>query len=445
MRAVAGNVVKYEIDSINGKIKSLGPNGDLNMSRMTDGTLGTHGAHKFIGGLITTGRTSNVTGSFKQEVEADYSAVKLAVISHESTASTGYKAVVSSTETAAIDTQANAYQPVVGGVTYNALRTSTANYGWDAVTWSGNATGDCPSGGAIGTPKYVESDWIPSYSVPRKAGEASTRPLSLIRVYKNGAIDTGSYQTLATVANMATATADNRGRIMQFGGVVGADGVGTLGATFSASTTLWPVIPIYRYNQRVIQVAAVGDSLTQGYSYTADGVSTWLFRACCDLSTPGLPIIPQNYGYSGQTSATYLAAVKVLLPITKPDIAFFAPFSPNDLAAPTQRSIQDGLARSFDFVDFCARNNIYPILWTPFPNDGYDAAADAARLLVRAKILALVAAKGIGVADFGAILNTGASPDKWQAAYRYDDTHCNNAGIEQLAVTAVRDALLKIL
>lgn len=401
--------------------------------------------HKFLPGTTNgdpsnggagAGTTQGNTYSYKFEAEGDFDAVRFMWLNHTANAVNNCKAVVAATETADISTVSNTTLPIAGGTTYNALRSGTDTYGWNTVTWAGASTINIASGGSVATPAVATSDWITCNSIPRADG--GTRPLLLLRLYQNGAVD-GAHSFLSNVAysNMRTPSTANRGRIVQIARAFGADAVGTLGTALSLATDCIPIAVQFRYRRRGLSVVTIGDSLASNDALVTDGMSNWLHRACFDLSTPDFPITPSNLGYSSQTSATYLAASKVLLATMLPDVAFFAPFSPNDIATPTRRSVWDGLARAADFLDFCATNRIIPIIWTPAPMDSYTAATDAFRVFVASEVRKMAVSKGIVVADMDAAVRKNAtSPERWATAYYNDGIHPNEAGVELMSSVA---------
>lgn len=401
--------------------------------------------HKQLGGALNgdpanggagTGSSNNLTYSAKFEAEGDFDAVRLIWISHVNAATNNCIAVVAPTETASTATQASLAHPMAGGTAYNAVRSGTDTYGWNTVTWAGASSVSIAGSATVATPTTAVSDWITCNSVPRADG--GTRPLIMWRAYHNGSVDGAhSFVSNAAYANARTPTSANRGRLYQMSRAFGADAVTTLGTTMGLSTDSFPIAVQFRYRRRGLSVAAIGDSLTSTDSQVADILSTWLARACYDVSTPDDPVVPCNLGYSGMSGTTFLGASKTLLATILPDVAFYAPFSPNDLTTPTQRSVWDGLGRTADFLDFCVANRIVPILWTPMPMNAYSAATDAFRVYVSTEVKKMARSRGIIVADFeSAVANLQNSPAKWKSAYYNDGTHPNEAGVEMLSFVA---------
>lgn len=398
-------------------------------ARSNKGILRWHGN----GGGSIGALSDAVTYGIKIEAEADFDAVALLWVNHESTAVNNCKAVVAATETFLTDTQDRRYRPVVGGTVYNTLRGASAPYGWDAVTWGGAPTVNIPSAGGAAAPQVVVSDFMPISSVPRADGGA--RPLLLIRAYHNGATDGAyTYESRNYNASYNAATPDNRGRLIDTS-VFAGDAVGTLANAMLIGTKSFLLAPIFRFRHNTVTVASVGDSISAGTG-SAGGLSSWNRRACYDLSTPLAPVIPMNMGYASQPTATYLGAARVILAAARPTIAFYFPYSPNDAISTSQRKVMDAMARCADFIDFCNANSIVPIIATPVPNNNLTEAEDALRKAIASAVVAMGAARDVVVADFGAVTGDGATPERWRAGLSSDALHPSDAGHEAMAVAA---------
>lgn len=381
-----------------------------------------------------TGSTLAITYGGKLEAEGDFDAVRLIWISHVANATNSCIAAVATTETASTVTQASLAHPMAGGTAYNAVRSGTDTYGWNTVTWAGASSVSIAGSATVATPTTAVSDWIPLSSIPRADG--GTRPLLMWRAYHDGSANAHSFTSNTLYANARTPTAANRGRVYQMSRAF-ADGVTTLGTTMALSTDTFPIAVQFRYRRRGLSVAAIGDSLTSTDVQGSDVISTWAARACYDISTPDMPIVPCNLGYSAMSGATFLSAAKTLLPTILPDVCFYSAFSPNDIGTPTQRSVWDGMGRTADFLDFCVSNRIVPIITTPLPMDSYSAATDAFRAYVSTEVKKMARSRGIIVADFeSAVANLQNSPAKWKAAYYNDGTHPNEAGVELMGAVA---------
>lgn len=391
--------------------------------------------HRWMG-AFSSGDTSNATYGMKWMVEADFDQVGFLILHREATKATGWSLVAAATETASIATQASTFHPIVGGTAYNAVRGSTDTYGWESYT-----VPDIPSGGTLTLPAYSLVPPAAFSSVPRADGGIGR--LLMARVHKNGSAgEPKSFRFSAKFDNMRTPNAANRGRIIQVGSV-GSDAVGTLGTSLTLGSQVPTLFPIVRYRRPVITVAAVGDSITENFAETTEGLTNYMLRACADVSTESVPVIAQNYGLSSQGGAVYLPHFKLMAAQSPPSIAFFFPFSPNDIATPTRRSVQDGLARMAEFVDFCRANRIYPVLCTPLPNNGYAQTPDDFRKLVKATVLSAAGSWGVTACDFSA-LGDGATPERYVSGLNADSTHPDEDGIELMAA-AVRNVLRAVV
>jgi hypothetical protein len=397
--------------------------------------FGSNALHRWMG-AFSSGDTSNATYSMKWMVEADFDQVGFLILHREATAASGWSLVAAATETASTATQATTFHPVVGGTAYNAIRGATDTYGWESYT-----VPDIPSGGTLTLPKFSLVAPLALSSVPRADGGIGR--LLMARVHKNGgAGEPKSFRFSAKFDNMRTPNAANRGRIIQVGSV-GSDAVGTLGTSLTLGSQVPALFPIIRYRRPVVTVAAVGDSITENFAETTEGLTNYMFRACADVSTESVPVIPQNYGLSSQGGTVYLPHFKLVASQSPPSIAFFFPFSPNDIATPTLRSIQDERARAADFVDYCRTYRIYPVLCTSPPNNGYAQTPDDFRKAVNAMVLSAAGSWGVTACDFSA-LGDGATPERYVSGLNADSTHPDEDGIELMAA-AVRTVLRAVV
>jgi lysophospholipase L1-like esterase len=428
---VAMGVVTAKTDPTSGVVKNFTAGNAIRQIGNTD-----HCA-RFHSGFLSTGtRAVAETYSIKMEAEAPWQSVALMWANYETNIVAACKASVAATETFATDTQANRYQPIVGGTTYNAAR-STGNYGWEAVTWAGASTVDIPAATGVTGQKAVVSDFMSVGSVPRADG--GSRPLLLIRAYHDGATQGGHTYESRDFAPWRTASAINRGRVLDVGIFTG-DAIAALGSSMGIGTKVPLIAPIFRYAANVISVAAFGDSITNGTG-SASGVDNWLRRACFDLSTVAAPVVPSNFGFPSQTSSTYLAAAKVFIPLAKPVIAFYAPYSPND-GTHNQRLFIEQMARAADFVKLCKDNGTIPVLWTPVPNGNITESSDTYRRAVSDAVIALGASAGVIVADMRSATAVKGTPDTWISGLNNDTLHPNDNGHEAMSVVA-KDAIIR--
>lgn len=285
-------------------------------------------------------------------------------------------------------------------------------------------------------PGLILSDLVDSHAVPRGTINASdigqTRSLIMMRSYFDGSLSNPPGDWSNILVSNDSPTAANRGRISQIAGATGVDAVTTLSTTFSAANCYThPFIIIPHYRRRSVSVAAVGDSTFQAGFLAADGFSSWLVKACAEVSSPDLPVVPLNIGMGGATSDIYQARAKTMLSVLKPDFAVYEAFTPNDIAQATQFSVWAQERKVLDFLKFCADNGIYPILTTPLPVQTMTAQADAFRLQVRAMVLDMAGSRNVSVLDFG-FIGDGATPERFNPAYNFpaSPVHQNEAAME---------------
>lgn len=398
----------------------------------------------------TTGSGTLMSSSLKLEVEAPFDSVGLVAMNCLATPLNNFKAVVAATETFSQATQASRYQPVVGGTTYNALRAG-ALYGWDLVTWSaaGAVTVPAGTGGSaaarLAAPGLVVSDMMPIIDVPRADGGVYP-----IVMYRNTCDLTGGNWPFLPVTGEFTTTG---GRKYDAGQSYN-DAVGTLGNTLSpALSALHWAYPIVRHSRGVASVALIGDSHAEqvNLGMTEPG-SSYVLRACQQLSTRTRPVVSQNLGLSGHVSDTYVKHAKVLLEAVRPTVAMIHVFSVND-GAPTDAIVRTQLQQGLELARWCQARDIYPILCTPTLDQrtaNNHAANHAARVWLRDRILDFAGATGVTVCDFSAMFEVVAGVDNYKAGYKFtgDDFHMSPQAIEEImrpaAVRAISEALYRL-
>jgi lysophospholipase L1-like esterase len=356
-----------------------------------------------------------VTYSLKIEAEAPYEAVALLWQNYEATEVAGCKALVGSTNTFSTASQASRYQT-----------------NWQSVTWSGSNSVTIPAGSQA-APGIAVSDLVPLNSVTRTDG---TRPLLLIRSYFDGASSL-TYTEKDYNGNYNTPTARNRNRVFDVGQFAG-DAITNTSNTIIPSIRTALVSPIFRYTSNVTTIAFIGDSITQGSGSTS-GLDNWGRRACYDLGTPEVPIVPCNLGMSAQTSTTYLAHALAIMAITKPSIAFYFPYSPND-GIDSSVKLAAAMDRTDEFLSYCSSNNIVPVLCTPVPNNNLTSTNDA----FRKQAIATIKSYPVAIADFAVLTGNGATPERWITGFNADALHPNDYGYEAMS-TVARQVIRQIL
>jgi lysophospholipase L1-like esterase len=396
-------------------------------------------AMHLFGNLASAQTTQANTYFSKFAVPCEFDAVKLVIYHHGSTTPT-VKGVVAATETAAQDTDANRFHPIVGGTAYNAVD-GTEAYGFKSVTWGGASTKAFAGSGTQFAPEVLISDLIPLSSVPRADG--GTLPLLMARVYCDGSAQTITFVSQAGFSALRDPATANGGYIVQVGSR-NADAIATPGSTPAALATTTLSIGVILFSRRSgISLMTIGDSITQNDALVADKVSSWGARAAHALSTIERPISYVNAGCSGQTGATYTTNGLVQLGNLKPNVAHFSGWTPNDYSSPTAASlrlaVQKMAGNLHKFLDFCYTNKIVPIVSNGIPHSAATglntSALDAQRIAYNARLQEMADEGLFYLADFDAELSDGATPAAIKTAYSAGDgIHPNEAGIAAMGV-----------
>lgn len=368
--------------------------------------------------------TSAITTTQKQEMEAQFAAVRLCIVNRAQNAIDGNTAVVGVSETNSTSSSANMGTPVIGGTAYAAVASAGSVNGWRAVTWGGAADVDVAA--STTAQVFSLSDWIPLSSIARADG--GSRPLLLWRSYRDGAASGNwSFNTIGTGSRTATAAMRERTFVASN---AFSDAVTTLNATMSLTTTVQPIFPIVRFKVPVLSVWGVGDSTMQCSGQAPESLSAWGHRACCDVSTPTAPVVWANFGGSSQTAETAWAVAKSALAagVPPPSVLVVQPASVNDDATPDVRTRETQLATAADVIATAATYRIPYVVWAPLlPYEALNAAQDTIRKGTNTEMAAMAAAHGVHWLDFSA-LGDGASPEQWVSGYN-DGTGAAGDGI----------------
>lgn len=393
---------------------------------------------KPIGINVSVGLSAGRTYCMKLALPADFDAVQLIHFHHDSVATTVYSAAIAATETAAADTAAVRFKPIVNGGEQNALDNTSDIYGWRSVTWGGAQTITPAAAAAKEAPIVTASDWIDCASVPRADG--GTLPLLLVRLNARGGVN--SYYTTAAGADVENSV--NRG-LIAFGGSY-ADTTGAMVTAPGDNTPpgaydyrLPPLGFRIRSRKLGLTIMGIGDSITQVTQTVPDKLSSWGFRAAAALTAAGLPCGWINSGVASFNQATYWAAAKPQLSIWRPSVAVFAGFSPNDgnfaNAGDMRFKMMRAGSRVADFVETCVAAGISPIVANGLPCSASRigaAATDVERVAYNAR-LAQIQARGVRVLDWDGLMSNGASPARIRSENQYDETHPNEAGVQMQA------------
>jgi len=398
--------------------------------------------------------------SVKQEVEAPFSAVRL-VVWNRRNATLNFKGVVGVTETASVADTSYRTVPRISGVFYPQVAPGVTVQGFKPVTFSG--AGSVTLAAAATSQTIAISDRIPLASVPRVAGENSTRPLLLSRAYVPGATASGGFgaATPWMPSNLslssATALTVNGGRIYAQSGA-GADYVGT---PIAVPDNITPNAcieygQIISFNVPVLSVWGVGDSITNLPDAITQStfINSWGMRACAEVSTPERPVVWANMGAPVAGAAKYLALARQYLAAgcPAPSVLVVNPVSANDDSSNWVTAGQYGMTQSRDWaldsIRLAREYNIPYIIWFPLlPRETSPggAASDALRKQLNAEMRVIAAANGITFLDFSA-LSDGAALEFFYSKYDYGDgLHQNELANTEVLVPKLAAILRTLL
>lgn len=376
-----------------------------------------------------TGTFSAVTyptygGGYKMEAEAPFTAVQLVYI-NRSPNQVVFKSLVGVTETADHSIAASAFHPVIGGVTYNAVRTAGSVNGWVAATASGAATVTVAAASAA--QQVAVGDWMPLSSIDRADG--GTRPLFLNRNQISQADGSGDFCTYSNgpIAAMRAPIAAARNRIIQL--FTGAAMVNTpASVNGSLGTVSFEVFPRFRYSVPSKDVMCVGDSTFQMESLGLQGIITsWGWRGCADASSPSYVFSYMNCGQAGKTYTEYAAAMQALFSAgVIPSVLVIAPLSVNDYSsAPNNLPayIETAKANAANALSLANQYKIRHVCFVPLlPYNSLTLANDNLRKGYNTWLRTFAATMRCGYLDFSAI-GDGASPEKFVVAYNASAGH----------------------
>jgi hypothetical protein len=406
---------------------------------------GRNGRETAIAGLPSPKHlsTSSVTGytyTLKREAEADYDRVRFHFLNFTDADVTDLKAVCASTETDSVSSAANRSQPIVGGVTYNALAASEDAPGWRAVTFQSASPGTIPArkgGSSAYRPGVLTSDWIACPSVPRADG--GTRPLVMIRAYSAGAptvfnglitdVAGGGFNSGILYAwNSASSVAETWYRACRTALSTSAvDGVADLTVTGNASNSGPAVLIEFGYRKRAITVLGVGDSLLA----VADNgkFSTAGFRACAAMAADDVPAHYVNYADAGELSVIFQGPGFDAMTTFRPDIVLHHLYSPND-GTPNATRINLALGRLRSVLAHAAVLGITVVVRSAMPVSSWDATATGFLDTLNASAQAMADDGLFLFANLVPTLTTGASPNRLVPAMTPDGTHFNDDGLD---------------
>jgi len=274
---------------------------------------------------------------------------------------------------------------------------------------------------------YTLSDWIAISSVART--DAGTKPLLIVRAYMNASATLPVYGNgTDDFTNWATRT-DGRLHAMRY-----QDGDHATTATGFTSTTNRSQSPIvgvqYLARGKVITVAGVGDSITEGQgTYLGQG---FILPAVDALSDTDVKYEYMNCGWSGQAMSTFAErAIDIMESEIRPDVIVFPAGSPNDTPTTiTAADITAARARRARITAAAKRNGVVPVIWTVLPTNTAVrpyGATDSLRVAYNAEVLAQ-ANRNLIVVDTATAVSGATSGGQVQMTGTTDGIHPNDAG-----------------
>lgn len=407
------------------------------------------GAQKWFGNTIAgvtfnnaaiNGSAYRATYGLTMVAEAPFYAVQLVYVNMCNNAITGLRAIVGVTETISTAVAANNAKPVIGGTTYGVLAPAGSVLGFRPATWGGAGTMSC--GSSTVSQQFAVTDIIPLNSVER-VDVPGALPAFTLRLDHDPATG-GRFSFVNSSIGMRTATAENRGRVLQTFNY-GADALTNPNINLTLSGEMHLIFPIFHYAAPSMTVAVCGDSNTQNENLVTSVFTSWGYRGCADASSPKRPINYMNLGASGKGSTEYLARLQEIISAgVAIDTLVIAAPSPNDgyVVGVIACLFSDHRSRAMEIVRFCRANNIPNLIWIPLlPLGTLTAAQDAYRVSFNAWLTTI---PGTTTLDFSA-LGDGASPEQWNPAYLYATDglklHLNEFAIETVCAPKLTAAL----
>ncbi|MCV7416427.1 SGNH/GDSL hydrolase family protein [Mycolicibacterium litorale] len=327
---------------------------------------------------------------------------------------------------------------------------NNSNGAWSRVTSQGETEFSISSAPhENGQTAYTVSDWLPLTSVDRTDGagfplvsvRARMAPTSALPVLGNGKDDFTNW-----------ASRSDGGRKFWWREQEGDHVSDPSGFASSVNRSQSPIFGIqYLCSGRVVTVAAVGDSITEGRgSYIGEGfILPLLEKLNSDSNSTKYEYA--NFGWSGQNPAQYTErALRLLDSELKPDVLIFPAGSPNPASAGalTDEAVSK-IAVGRDSVVAAAQDQgVVPLIWTWLPTNATVRSygtTDARRVAYNSELLQL-APNGLLVADVAEPLSGPVVGGQVQMAegLSKDGIHPNDAGNAVIGV-AVEPALITAL
>lgn len=396
---------------------------------------------------VSNNSSAGRSWTLKMAAPGDFDAVRLVIYHGSTDATTVYQAIVAATDEERNSVVAQVCRPIVAGVEYNTLDSTSEQYGWRGIKWAGADTITSAAGTST-VPIQNFSDWIPLSSVPRRDG--TKFPLLLARISVTGGMSSFTASTAAGTG-METTTAANGGFILQ--GRFETDAAGAMvtdpasnnftqgGANFGTIT----VGVQLRTRQKGITLIGIGDSLTQNGSTAllGDGFSSIGWRAAAAISELGVPCGYVNHGAASQTMQTFQPPGISAITNWRPNAVFMQSFSPNNSyssagVARYQLQQQGGLTE--EVISSCVAINAAPFVTTGIPSSTSviaTAEIDNLRKSYNEKIRAKVF--NTFILDWDQLLSNNQTPARLLSAYDNGDKVHPNAtaiGLQASQLTA---------
>lgn len=373
--------------------------------------------------VATTGRT------FQQAIAlaADFEWVQLIY----STDAAGYsltKAVLCSSAVFAVQPKTAAgVNPSWTSVTFDS---AGADSSFPPASYPRTAASLSLTGSDVTNPVLGFSDWIKIRSEARTDG--GSLPLLYIRTYFDS---TNTATRICGSAPVAAWDASAVGKDRIWASWSGGNDSTTSDYTSAPPTrgAYSPVVGVrfLTRSQQGVTVMFGGDSITQGTTSSQE-LRSWGFLACVQATADlGMPISHVNAGWASQSSLSFYNRVVRGLDYFKPQILFFAPWTPNDVN--TLAAAYDSWLRAMQIAEICRQKDIRPVLWTPIPSGlPTDVATEAPRQWVCSQVRSWEKQGNI-IADIDAVVRDGNTPAHLIPSYTTDNLHLLNSGCEAVA------------
>ena len=380
----------------------------------------------FGGRMGTVDNTAGNTFQITAELQADFDAVRPIFASTDTNISHAIRMVSASSPTSAADLNNSS------GTWIQGLKAGLGR------VYAGVAP-------AVNRIFYTTTDWI--YLPSQARTDGGKKPLVSIRAFFNASSTLPAYGNgTDSFTNWATRTDGRKWVARQQSGLHVTT---TAGFTSTTNLSQSPIVGVqYLTRGKVITVAAVGDSITDGRgTYLGEG---FVMPAVEALSTPRVAIEYMNCGWSGQNMAIFAErAIDILESDVRPDIMVMPAGSPNDTPGTITQSQIDGMRAQRARVQQAARAAGVPIvLWTWLPTNSdvrpY-GASDSLRTAYNAEVLAQDSREFI-VADTSTAFSGATVGGQVQIAsgLATDGIHPNDAGNSALT-PLIRAAIQRAL